>query len=249
MNALSCMYVQNDQDLENIFENVDHLPQENPESKSEKVTRDRYKHYAIFEASQKFRGHRMPVYLSDRDPKYNKKRDKFIPEPLLLDRIVRGNWISDYDSFESLIDNPYINYIPIEANPIHEKEMRVFNQSSTRLNQNDESTNRPIIFIDQSLIMSAQEQGWDFPQDNHGDQRISSLMEPLLERDDEEEEKSKVVKSINNRVSTWTSYSVASNSQNSFSEDTVTLNPEDFLNNGLSPTTKDINHWLIKELK
>ena len=67
------MYAQNDADWENIFEHVEsNNLEEKDHSKSEKISRNKYKHYVIFEASNKSRGHRMPVYLSDRDPKYNK---------------------------------------------------------------------------------------------------------------------------------------------------------------------------------
>mmetsp|Transcript_6639 Transcript_6639/g.5746 ORF Transcript_6639/g.5746 Transcript_6639/m.5746 type:complete len:90 (+) Transcript_6639:297-566(+) len=88
MTALSEMYAHNDNELDNIFEHVHDERSNDP--KSARISRNKYKHFAIYEAINKSRGHRMPVYLSDRDPKYNKKRDKFLPEPMLLDPIVRG---------------------------------------------------------------------------------------------------------------------------------------------------------------
>mmetsp|Transcript_6639 Transcript_6639/g.5745 ORF Transcript_6639/g.5745 Transcript_6639/m.5745 type:complete len:122 (+) Transcript_6639:807-1172(+) len=96
-------------------------------------------------------------------------------------------------------------------------------------------------------------------------------MEPLLEKADEEkdeemneekdeekkkekdeekeEEKSKISKTISNRASTCTSYSIVNKNNDSFTSESITLNPEDLLNSNINPTSKDIHHCLIKELK
>ena len=88
----------------------------------------------------------------------------------------------------------------------------------------------------QSPIISNLEQGSDFQQDFHGNQRISSLMEPLLEQENEEEIKSGMMKPTNNRVSTCTSYTLESKSRLSSSLDTQTPHPEDIFNNNFHPS-------------
>lgn len=160
--------------------------------------------YAIFQASQKFRTKNNTGFKTDRDPKFlGKRRDRFISEPRLLDPIVRGNCIDEYDSFDSLIDNKYIDYQPpvIQGFEMHEissiHELNSFHQNL------ENNVNFPGI-MQRSSNNHNIEEGCDHTQNINIDMTDSDLKEPLLENYErkEEEVKSQIIKHLSNKAST-----------------------------------------------
>lgn len=150
---------------------------------------------------------------------------------MLLDPVVRGNFISSYDSFESLIDNPYVEYQPVRD----EDEMARTPQEDPT----EKEEAKRMFLTQQSPIITNLEQGNDVTQDLRGNQRISSLMEPLIEQEEDEKVADLEVK---NRASTCTSFTVNSHSQPTYSESSESLQPEGLFLNNFSPSTQELDH-------
>ena len=68
--------------------------------------------YAVFESCNRFKSTQREKYFKKKDKKLNFKRDKFVSEVRLLNKVDRGVYLSSNDSFDSLIDNPYMPYEP-----------------------------------------------------------------------------------------------------------------------------------------
>lgn len=178
------------------------------------------------------------------------KRDKFVAEPRLLDPVLRGIYISEHDSFESLIDNPYVQYCPPTRDVIVQELQTLQDDESYEGNilehsmQETPTGSRGGENTLQNYISLNLEQGSDY---NYGAAKISikgsALMEPLLESKDEEqleEMKSKSKVSKANKDSTRSSY-IASEAKHHLDRSYCeSENPEEILNNGLSPTSQQI---------
>lgn len=138
------------------------------------------------------------------------KRDKFVAEPRLLDPILRGVYISEHDSFESLIDNPYVQYRP-PTRDLVDQELRTLRDDDSNegniLEHSMEETptgSRGGENTLQNYVSLNLEQGSDY---NYGVAKASikdsALMEPLLEsKDDEHFEELKFKGSKANKDST-----------------------------------------------
>ncbi|CAI2367538.1 unnamed protein product [Moneuplotes crassus] len=216
----------------------------------ERPQKEDHEYYYIFQAVQNRKPYRIPVNFTDRDPKYNKKRDKFMKESMLLDPIVRGNFISSYNSFDSLVDNPYVNYTPASNADAEELELMSFRDiESTNIGNYNRLNSSVQVETQQSPQISRIEQGGDVTKDCTGNLRVSSLMEPLLEQEEEEDEKSNRMNSSKNPASTCTSITLNSESAEPLSEFSDSLNPEDLFSTKFSPPQRAIDHCLISELR
>lgn len=188
------------------------------------------------------------------------KRDKFISEPRLLDSANRGVLVSEYDSFDSLIDNPYIPYVPqkhqVPPSESSNNPSSHYTKEDFRMSpQGTEEISIGVLGDDRvkhPSQMSYNEQGSDYPVETDNNGRLEPLMEPLLENNEdgeEEEPASAATVSANKYAPTCTNMPTSEVSE---SDDLSIYNitdPEELLNKAMSPTREDINRCLVSELK